>query len=137
MAAASLLSIIRWKRRGLNLSSVCPAAAPATGWTWSCALLPPICAATWIGKSPSRAFNGVTVAPIGKHELAFVIGAPQIVRSTGQRSPGWLRLCSAAAGDYTRSDIDLKRRPLAIVFPDAIAPPPSGWLLLEGTDLMG
>jgi hypothetical protein len=46
--------------------------------------LPPICAAKWIGKSPSRAFNGVTVAPIGGHELAFVIGAPQIVRSTGQ-----------------------------------------------------
>src|ERR1700690_995181 len=53
MAAASLLSIIRWKRRGLNLSSVCPAAAPAPGWTWSCAALPTICAAKWIGKSAS------------------------------------------------------------------------------------
>src|SRR5258707_1199505 len=58
--------MIAGKRGGLNLSSVRPAAAPATGWTWSCAVLPPICAATWIGKSTSRAFNGVTVAPINR-----------------------------------------------------------------------
>src|SRR5580698_7243539 len=58
MAAASLLSIIRWKRGGLKLSSVCPAAAPASSWTRSCAALRLICAAKWIGKSASRAFNG-------------------------------------------------------------------------------
>jgi integrase/recombinase XerD len=38
---------------------------------------------------------------------------------------------------YARSDIDLKRRALAQVFPDAIAPPAGGRLLLQGTDLMG
>jgi integrase/recombinase XerD len=38
---------------------------------------------------------------------------------------------------YARSDIDMQRRALAQVFPDAIAPPPGGRLLLEGADLMG
>jgi integrase/recombinase XerD len=38
---------------------------------------------------------------------------------------------------YARSDIDLKRRALAQVFPDAVAPPPGGRLLLQGGDLMG
>jgi len=38
---------------------------------------------------------------------------------------------------YARADIDLKRRALAQVFPDAVAPPPGGRLLLEGSDLAG
>ena len=38
---------------------------------------------------------------------------------------------------YARADIDLKRRALAQVFPDAVAPPPSGRLLLNGSDLVG
>ena len=39
---------------------------------------------------------------------------------------------------YARSDIDLKRRALAQVFPDAIAPLAGGrLLLLQGTELMG
>jgi site-specific recombinase XerD len=38
---------------------------------------------------------------------------------------------------YARADIDLKRRALAQVFPDAVAPPPGGQLLLDGSDLAG
>lgn len=38
---------------------------------------------------------------------------------------------------YARADLDLKRRALAQVFPDAVAPPPGGRLLLEGSDLAG
>ena len=38
---------------------------------------------------------------------------------------------------YARADIDLKRRALAQVFPDAVAPPPGGRLLLDGSDLVG
>jgi hypothetical protein len=37
---------------------------------------------------------------------------------------------------YARADLDLKRKALAQLFPDAIAPPPGGRLLLEGTDLV-
>jgi integrase/recombinase XerD len=37
---------------------------------------------------------------------------------------------------YARADLDLKRRALAQAFPDAIAPPPGGRLLLDGTDLV-
>jgi integrase/recombinase XerD len=37
---------------------------------------------------------------------------------------------------YARADIDLKRRALAQAFPDAIAPPPGGRLLLDGADLV-
>lgn len=36
---------------------------------------------------------------------------------------------------YARADLDLKRRALAQVFPDAIAPPPGGRLLLDDSDL--
>ena len=36
---------------------------------------------------------------------------------------------------YARADLDLKRQALAQVFPDAVAPPPGGRLLLEGSDL--
>ncbi|MFZ0550383.1 MAG: tyrosine-type recombinase/integrase [Steroidobacteraceae bacterium] len=38
---------------------------------------------------------------------------------------------------YARADLDLKRRALAQVFPDAVAPPPGGRLLLGGSDLAG
>lgn len=38
---------------------------------------------------------------------------------------------------YARADLDLKRRALARVFPDAVAPPPGGRLLLDGADLVG
>jgi site-specific recombinase XerD len=38
---------------------------------------------------------------------------------------------------YARADLDLKRRALAQVFPDAVAPPPGGRLLLDGSDLDG
>ena len=38
---------------------------------------------------------------------------------------------------YARADIDLKRRALAQVFPEAVAPPPGGRLLLAGSDLAG
>lgn len=38
---------------------------------------------------------------------------------------------------YARADLDLKRRALAQVFPDAVTPPPGGRLLLDGTDLVG
>jgi integrase/recombinase XerD len=38
---------------------------------------------------------------------------------------------------YARADLDLKRRALAQVFPDAVTPPPGGRLLLDGADLVG
>ena len=38
---------------------------------------------------------------------------------------------------YARADLDLKRRALAQAFPDAVAPPPGGRLLLTGVDLAG
>ena len=38
---------------------------------------------------------------------------------------------------YARADLDLKRRALAQVFPDAVTPAPGGRLLLDGTDLVG
>ncbi len=38
---------------------------------------------------------------------------------------------------YARADLDLKQRALAQVFPDAVAPPPGGRLLLPGNDLIG
>lgn len=38
---------------------------------------------------------------------------------------------------YARADLDLKRRALAQAFPDALAPPPGGRLLLSGVDLAG
>lgn len=38
---------------------------------------------------------------------------------------------------YARADLDLKRRALAQVFPHAVAPPPGGRMLLDGTDLAG
>lgn len=38
---------------------------------------------------------------------------------------------------YARADLDLKRQALSQVFPDAIAPPRGGHLLLDGRDLTG
>ena len=38
---------------------------------------------------------------------------------------------------YARADLDLKRQALAQVFPDAVAPPPGGRLLIDGSDLAG
>jgi integrase/recombinase XerD len=38
---------------------------------------------------------------------------------------------------YARADLDLKRQALAQVFPDALAPPPGGRLLIDGSDLVG
>jgi len=38
---------------------------------------------------------------------------------------------------YARADIELKRQALAQAFPDALAPPRSGRLLLTGTELLG
>ena len=38
---------------------------------------------------------------------------------------------------YARADLDLKRQALAQAFPDAVAPPPGGRLLIEGSDLAG
>src|ERR1700730_17392109 len=103
MAAASLLSIIRWKRRGLNLSSVCPAAAPATGWTWSCAALPPICAAKWSGKSARRVFQAATLSNDWRRErdsnperaLTLTPLAGVRLRPLGHLSAPWETLVSA------------------------------------------
>ena len=38
---------------------------------------------------------------------------------------------------YARADLDLKRQALSQVFPDALAPPRGGRLLLDGRDLVG
>jgi integrase/recombinase XerD len=38
---------------------------------------------------------------------------------------------------YARADLDLKRRALAQVFPNAVAPSPGGRLLIDGADLVG
>ena len=38
---------------------------------------------------------------------------------------------------YARADIDLKRQALAQVFPDALAPPRGGRLMIDGRDLVG
>lgn len=38
---------------------------------------------------------------------------------------------------YARADIDLKRQALSQVFPDALAPPRGGRLMLDGRDLVG
>ena len=38
---------------------------------------------------------------------------------------------------YARADIDLKRQALAQVFPDALAPPRGGRLIIDGRDLVG
>jgi site-specific recombinase XerD len=38
---------------------------------------------------------------------------------------------------YARADLDLKRQALSQVFPDALAPPRGGHLLLDGGDLLG
>jgi site-specific recombinase XerD len=38
---------------------------------------------------------------------------------------------------YARADLDLKRQAIAQVFPDAVAPPPGGRLLINGSDLAG
>ena len=38
---------------------------------------------------------------------------------------------------YARADIDLKRQAIAQVFPDAVAPPPGGRMLLGDSDLVG
>jgi integrase/recombinase XerD len=38
---------------------------------------------------------------------------------------------------YARADIDLKRQALAQVFPDALAPPQGGHLMLDGRELVG
>jgi site-specific recombinase XerD len=38
---------------------------------------------------------------------------------------------------YARADLDLKQRALAQVFPDAVAPPPGGRLLIDRPDLVG
>jgi integrase/recombinase XerD len=38
---------------------------------------------------------------------------------------------------YARADLDLKRRALAQVFPDAVTPPPGGRFLMDGSDLVG
>lgn len=38
---------------------------------------------------------------------------------------------------YARADLDLKRQALAQVFPDSLAPPRGGHLLLDGRDLVG
>src|SRR6202035_943665 len=62
MLAAPVLILTHGKSLEFNLSTVCPAAAPATGWTWSCAALPPICAAKWIGKSARRVFQAATLS---------------------------------------------------------------------------
>lgn len=38
---------------------------------------------------------------------------------------------------YARADIELKRQALSQVFPDALAPPRGGRLLIDGSDLVG
>lgn len=38
---------------------------------------------------------------------------------------------------YARVDLDLKRQAIAQVFPDALAPPPGGRMLLDGRELIG
>jgi integrase/recombinase XerD len=38
---------------------------------------------------------------------------------------------------YARADLDLKRQALSQVFPDALAPPRGGRLLIDGSDLVG
>jgi site-specific recombinase XerD len=38
---------------------------------------------------------------------------------------------------YARADLDLKRQALSQVFPDALAPPRGGRLLMDGSDLVG
>jgi integrase/recombinase XerD len=38
---------------------------------------------------------------------------------------------------YARADLDLKRRALAQVFPDAVTPPPGGRLQIDGSDRVG
>lgn len=38
---------------------------------------------------------------------------------------------------YARADLDLKRQTLSQVFPDALAPPRGGHLLLDRRDLVG
>ena len=38
---------------------------------------------------------------------------------------------------YARADLDLKRQALSQVFPDALAPPHGGHLLIDGKDLLG
>ena len=38
---------------------------------------------------------------------------------------------------YARADLDLKRQALSQVFPDALAPPRGGHLMLDGSDLVG
>ena len=38
---------------------------------------------------------------------------------------------------YARADLDLKRQALSQVFPDALAPPRGGHLLIDGKDLLG
>ena len=38
---------------------------------------------------------------------------------------------------YARADIDLKRQALSQAFPDALAPPRGGRLLIDGSDLVG
>lgn len=38
---------------------------------------------------------------------------------------------------YARADVDLKRQALSQVFPDALAPPQGGRLLINGSDLVG
>ncbi len=38
---------------------------------------------------------------------------------------------------YARADLDLKRQALSQVFPDALAPPRGGHLLVDGKDILG
>jgi site-specific recombinase XerD len=38
---------------------------------------------------------------------------------------------------YARADLDLKRQAISQVFPEALAPPRAGRLLLEGSDVVG
>ena len=64
--------------------------------------MPPICAATWIGKSPSRAFNGVTVAPINR-------GAENLIRPPTGRTESPDSIISTAAAAEFRSEHPLGR----------------------------